>query len=75
MAAVTAAAATGVRRVVHASSGSVYGASGMQAQALHEDSTPLRPDREATTESRTASSTLRRASFGSLTSEGTSSAD
>jgi UDP-glucuronate 4-epimerase len=44
VAALVAAAATGVRRVVHASSGSVYGASGIDAQALHEDRTPLRPE-------------------------------
>ncbi|KQP39930.1 NAD(P)-dependent oxidoreductase [Pseudorhodoferax sp. Leaf274] len=44
VAALTATAATGVRRIVHASSGSVYGASGIDAQALHEDSTPLRPE-------------------------------
>ncbi|CAN7745197.1 NAD(P)-dependent oxidoreductase [Pseudorhodoferax sp. LjRoot39] len=44
VAALAAAAATGVQRVLHVSSGSVYGASGIDAQALHEDSTPLRPE-------------------------------
>lgn len=44
VAALTAAAATGVRRIVHASSGSVYGASGIGAAALHEDATPLKPE-------------------------------
>ncbi|HVR52158.1 MAG TPA: NAD(P)-dependent oxidoreductase, partial [Pseudorhodoferax sp.] len=44
VAALMAAAATGVQRVLHVSSGSVYGASGNGAAALHEDSTPLRPE-------------------------------
>ena len=44
IAALTAAADCGVTRVLHASSGSVYGASGNGAAALHEDSTPLRPE-------------------------------
>lgn len=44
IAALTAAAACGVKRVVHASSGSVYGASGNATFALHEDATPLRPE-------------------------------
>jgi UDP-glucuronate 4-epimerase len=42
--ALTAAAACGVLRVVHVSSGAVYGASGDGASALHEDATPLRPE-------------------------------
>jgi len=42
--AISAAAECGVARVVHASSGSVYGASGRDAALLHEDSTPLRPE-------------------------------
>src|SRR6202047_3338314 len=37
------AAARGIRRVVHLSSGSVYGASGRDADVLTED-TPLRPE-------------------------------
>lgn len=44
IAALGAAADCGVTRVLHASSGSVYGASGDGAAALHEDSTPLRPE-------------------------------
>ncbi|MGC3985078.1 MAG: NAD-dependent epimerase/dehydratase family protein [Pseudorhodoferax sp.] len=44
VAALSAAAACGVQRVLHASSGSVYGASGQGAAALHEDRTPLRPE-------------------------------
>lgn len=39
-----AAAGRGVRRVVHASSGAVYGASGATAATLVEDVTPLRPE-------------------------------
>jgi UDP-glucuronate 4-epimerase len=42
--ALSAAAACGVERVLHLSSGSVYGASGDGAQALREDVTPLRPE-------------------------------
>ena len=42
-AALEAAAACGVRRVLHLSSGSVYGASGRDAAVLTED-TPLRPE-------------------------------
>jgi nucleoside-diphosphate-sugar epimerase len=42
-AALEAAAACGVRRVLHLSSGSVYGASGRDAVVLTED-TPLRPE-------------------------------
>jgi UDP-glucuronate 4-epimerase len=41
--AIHAAAACGIRRVVHLSSGSVYGASGRDADVLTED-TPLRPE-------------------------------
>jgi UDP-glucuronate 4-epimerase len=41
--AVHAAAACGIRRMVHVSSGSVYGASGRDAGVLTED-TPLRPE-------------------------------
>lgn len=44
IAALTAAAACGVTRVLHASSGSVYGASGECAEPLCEDTTPLRPE-------------------------------
>jgi len=44
VATLAAAAQAGVRRVVHASSGSAYGASGNGAAALHEDLTPLRPE-------------------------------
>jgi UDP-glucuronate 4-epimerase len=40
---IEAAAACGVRRVLHLSSGSVYGASGRDADVLTED-TPLRPE-------------------------------
>src|SRR5258705_8699545 len=40
---VEAAAACGIRRVVHLSSGSVYGASGQDVGLLTED-TPLRPE-------------------------------
>src|SRR6267378_4401832 len=40
---VEAAAACGIRRVVHLSSGSVYGASGRDVGLLMED-TPLRPE-------------------------------
>jgi UDP-glucuronate 4-epimerase len=41
--AIHAAAASGIRRVVHVSSGSVYGASGRDADVLTEDM-PLRPE-------------------------------
>jgi len=44
IAALTAAADCGVKRLLHASSGSVYGASGHGAAALYEDTTPLRPE-------------------------------
>lgn len=44
IAALTAAGSCGVTRVLHTSSGSVYGASGDSAGALHEDITPLRPE-------------------------------
>ncbi len=44
LAALTAAHACGVARIVHASSGSAYGASGNGSQALREDDTPLRPE-------------------------------
>jgi UDP-glucuronate 4-epimerase len=44
IAAVTAARECGVARIVHASSGSAYGASGDGANALREDETPLRPE-------------------------------
>jgi UDP-glucuronate 4-epimerase len=40
---IEAAAACGIRRVLHLSSGSVYGASGRDADVLTED-TPLRPE-------------------------------
>jgi UDP-glucuronate 4-epimerase len=40
---VEAAAACGIRRVLHLSSGSVYGASGREVSLLRED-TPLRPE-------------------------------
>src|ERR1700704_1286000 len=40
---VEAAAACGIRRVLHLSSGSVYGASGRDVELLTED-TPLRPE-------------------------------
>ncbi len=42
--AIAAAAACGVERVVHGSSGAVYGASGALPEPLHEDRTPLRPE-------------------------------
>ena len=42
--ALSAAAASGIDRVVHASSGAAYGASGNGAAALHEADTPLRPE-------------------------------
>jgi UDP-glucuronate 4-epimerase len=44
IAAIAAAAACGVRRVLHVSSGSVYGASGRQAELLDELATPLLPE-------------------------------
>lgn len=44
LAALQAAVACGVERIVHASSGSVYGASGNGATCLREDETPLRPE-------------------------------
>jgi len=44
VAALDAAAACGVERVLHLGSGSVYGASGEGAEALREDGTPLRPE-------------------------------
>lgn len=44
LAALAAAADCGVRRVLHASSGSAYGASGREAALLREDDTPLRPE-------------------------------
>jgi UDP-glucuronate 4-epimerase len=44
IAAVTAARECGVGRIVHASSGAAYGASGAAAHALREDETPLRPE-------------------------------
>lgn len=44
IAALQAAAACGVERVVHASSGSAYGASGDGTEPLVEDRTPLRPE-------------------------------
>ncbi|MDB5856620.1 MAG: oxidoreductase [Ramlibacter sp.] len=44
LAALAAAADCGVGRVVHVSSGSVYGASGEGGDALQEDRTPLRPE-------------------------------
>ncbi len=44
IAAIEAARAAGVRRIVHVSSGSVYGASGRDAALLREDETPLRPE-------------------------------
>lgn len=44
LAALAAAADCGVQRVLHASSGSVYGASGNGRDSLHEERTPLRPD-------------------------------
>ncbi|MCZ2495428.1 NAD-dependent epimerase/dehydratase family protein [Xylophilus sp. Kf1] len=42
--ALAAAAASGVQRVVHGSSGSVYGASGAEPVPLQEDRTPQRPE-------------------------------
>lgn len=42
--AVSAAAACGVERIVHVSSGSVYGASGNGSSLLREDHTPLCPE-------------------------------
>lgn len=42
--AISAAAECGVHRIVHASSGSVYGASGKQAAPLDEVDTPLLPE-------------------------------
>jgi UDP-glucuronate 4-epimerase len=44
IAAIAEAARGGVRRIVHASSGSVYGASGATSTLLREDETPLRPE-------------------------------
>ena len=44
LAVLAAAAGCGVRRVLHLSSGSVYGASGRDAEPLREDATPLRPE-------------------------------
>jgi UDP-glucuronate 4-epimerase len=44
MASLAAAADCGVQRVLHASSGSVYGASGNGREDLHEERTPLRPE-------------------------------
>lgn len=44
LAALSAAADCGVQRVLHASSGSVYGASGAGDEPLQEDATPLRPE-------------------------------
>lgn len=44
LASLAAAADCGVRRVLHASSGSVYGASGNGRESLHEERTPLRPE-------------------------------
>lgn len=44
IAALTVAAERGLARVVHASSGAVYGASGASAAHLVEDDTPLRPE-------------------------------
>jgi len=44
VATLAAAASCGVARVVHASSGSAYGASGNGAAALYEDRTPLQPE-------------------------------
>ncbi|MFG1426803.1 NAD-dependent epimerase/dehydratase family protein [Roseixanthobacter glucoisosaccharinicivorans] len=42
--AMTAAAATGIRRIVYLGSGSAYGASGRGAAPLDEATTPLRPE-------------------------------
>jgi UDP-glucuronate 4-epimerase len=44
VAALSAGIACGVERVVHASSGAAYGASGDGADLLREDTTPLRPE-------------------------------
>jgi UDP-glucuronate 4-epimerase len=44
IAALAVAAERGVKRVVHASSGAVYGESGATAATLAEDDTPLRPE-------------------------------
>jgi len=44
LAALSAAADVGVGRVLHASSGSAYGASGTGREPLREDATPLRPE-------------------------------
>lgn len=44
LAALSAAAECGVERVLHASSGSAYGASGKGGEALREDETPLQPE-------------------------------
>lgn len=44
IAALTAARAAGVRRIVHVSSGSVYGASGRDPAPLREDETRLQPE-------------------------------
>ncbi len=44
LAAINAAADTGVERVLHASSGSVYGRSGRMPAALYEDDTTLLPE-------------------------------
>ncbi|RPH45118.1 MAG: NAD(P)-dependent oxidoreductase [Burkholderiales bacterium] len=44
VAALSAGLACGVERVVHASSGAAYGASGDGADLLREDTTPLRPE-------------------------------
>ena len=44
IAALTAARAAGVGRIIHVSSGSVYGASGRDADLLREGETPLRPE-------------------------------
>ncbi|QGZ30973.1 NAD-dependent epimerase/dehydratase family protein [Stutzerimonas stutzeri] len=44
LAAISAAADHGVERVLHVSSGSVYGRSGRLPTALHEDDTPLLPE-------------------------------
>jgi UDP-glucuronate 4-epimerase len=44
LASLAAAADCGVQRVLHVSSGSVYGASGNGRESLHEERTPLRPE-------------------------------
>jgi UDP-glucuronate 4-epimerase len=44
LASLSAAADAGVQRVVHASSGAAYGASGAGREPLREDGTPLRPE-------------------------------